>query len=226
MFCEKCGKEIPDSTKFCPACGAPVSKAQDFVNKAGEAFNAAEQELGSAFDEVKQSFTGNSANQQNAGYQNNGAGQYNAGYQNNGGQTPPPYRGERLKDDRGLASYIILSIITCGIYGYYFIYKMAHDVNVACDGDGENTSGLVAFILLSMITCGIYAWYWYYKLGNRLANNAGRYGISIQENGTTVLMWCIFGALICGIGPFIAMHILIKNSNMICNAYNRTHGLM
>ena len=226
MFCEKCGKEIPDSTKFCPACGAPVSKAQDFVNKAGEAFNAAEQELGSAFDEVKQSFTGNSANQQNAGYQNNGAGQYNAGYQNNGGQTPPPYRGERLKDDRGLASYIILSIITCGIYGYYFIYKMAHDVNVACDGDGENTSGLVAFILLSMITCGIYAWYWYYKLGNRLANNAGRYGLSIQENGTTVLMWCIFGTLICGIGPFIAMYILIKNSNMICNAYNRTHGLM
>ena len=220
MFCEKCGKEIPDSTKFCPYCGAPVSKAQDFVNKAGEAFNAAEQELGSAFDEVKQSFTGNSANQQNAG------GQYNAGYQNNGGQTPPPYRGEKLKDDRGLASYIILSIITCGIYGYYFIYKMAHDVNIACDGDGENTSGLVAFILLSMITCGIYAWYWYYKLGNRLANNAGRYGLGIQENGTTVLMWCIFGTLICGIGPFIAMHILIKNSNMICNAYNRAHGLM
>lgn len=192
MFCEKCGKEIPDSTKFCPYCGAAVSKAQDFVNKAGEVFNAAEQELGSAFDEVKQSFTGNSANQQNAGgqynggYQNNGAGQYNTGYQNNGGQTPPPYRGEKLKDDRGLASYIILSIITCGIY----------------------------------------AWYWYYKLGNRLANNAGRYGLGIQENGTTVLMWCIFGTLICGIGPFIAMHILIKNSNMICNAYNRAHGLM
>ena len=140
MFCEKCGKEIPDSTKFCPYCGSPVSKAQDFVNKAGEAFNAAEQELGSAFDEIKQSFTGNSANQQNAGgqynggyqnngagqynagYQNNGAGQYNTGYQNNGGQTPPTYRGEKLKDDRGLASYIILSIITCGIYGYYFIY--------------------------------------------------------------------------------------------------------
>ena len=118
------------------------------------------------------------------------------------------------------------SIIYGGIYGYYFIYKMAHDVNIACDGDGENTSGLVAFILLSMITCGIYAWYWYYKLGNRLANNAGRYGLVIQENGTTVLMWCIFGTLICGIGPFIAMHILIKNSNMICNAYNRAHGLM
>lgn len=33
MFCEKCGKEIPDSTKFCPYCGAPVSKAQDLSTK-------------------------------------------------------------------------------------------------------------------------------------------------------------------------------------------------
>ena len=30
----------------------------------------------------------------------------------------------------------------------------------------------------------------------------------------------------CGIGPFVAMHILIKNSNKICNAYNRAQGLM
>ena len=22
MFCTKCGKQIPDSTKFCPYCGA------------------------------------------------------------------------------------------------------------------------------------------------------------------------------------------------------------
>ena len=101
-----------------------------------------------------------------------------------------------------------------------------YDVNIACEGDGENTSGLVAFILLSLITCGIYAWFWYYNLGNRLAANGPRYGLSIQENGTTVLLLQIFGAFICGIGPFVAMHILIKNSNKICNAYNRAQGLM
>ena len=102
---------------------------------------------------------------------------------------------------------------------------MAHDVNIACEGDGEQTSGLVAFILLSIITCGIYSWVWYYKLGNRLAANAPRYGLSFQENGTTVLLWFVFGALLCGIGPFIAMNILIKNSNRICNAYNRKYNL-
>ena len=119
----------------------------------------------------------------------------------------------------------MLSIITCGIYSYYFIYKIAKDVNVACDGDGQNTSGLAAFILLSIITCGIYTWFWYYNLGNRLAANAPRYGMTFQENGTTILLWQIFGSFLCGIGPFVAMYILIKNTNQICNAYNRKHGL-
>ena len=160
MFCTKCGKQIPDSTKFCPYCGANCSPEQDIASQASQVFNKAEQELGSAFNEVKQSFTGSNNQNNNQGYNANQ--NYSNGY-NNG--TIPPYSGTRLKDDRGLASYIILSIITCGIYSYYFIYKMAHDVNIACEGDGENTSGLVAFILLSLITCGIYAWFWYYNLG-------------------------------------------------------------
>lgn len=127
---------------------------------------------------------------------------------------------ELLNDNRGLVSYILLCIITCGIYSYYFIYKMAHDINVACEGDGEQTAGLVKYILLNLITCGFYSLYWQYALGNRLAANAPRYGMNFQENGTTILLWCLFGSLICGIGPFVAMHILIKNSNSICGAYN------
>ena len=126
---------------------------------------------------------------------------------------------------RSVPMCIFLSIITCGIYGYYFVYKMARDVNIACEGDGESTAGLLQFIVLSFVTCGIYAWIWYYKLGNRLAENAPRYGMNFQENGTTVLMWQLFGAILCGIGPFIAMNILIKNSNKICNAYNQAHNL-
>ena len=64
MFCTKCGKQIPDSTKFCPYCGANCSPEQDIASQASQVFNKAEQELGSAFNEVKQSFTG-SNNQNN-----------------------------------------------------------------------------------------------------------------------------------------------------------------
>lgn len=131
----------------------------------------------------------------------------------------------RLKTDRSLLMYIVLSLFTCGIYGWYFIYALARDINVACDGDGSTTGGLIKFILLSTITCGIYGWIWYYGVGNRLAANAPRYGMIFQENGTTILLWMLFGSMLCGIGPFISMHIIIKNTNMICGAYNHAHHM-
>ena len=130
----------------------------------------------------------------------------------------------KVKEDRSLVMYILLSIVTCGIYSYYFLYSMAQDANVVCANDGKKTAGLVAFILLSFVTCGIYAWIWYYNLGNRLYENAPRYGLNFSENGTTVLMWLIFGALLCGIGPFIAMNILINNMNRLAHAYNEGQG--
>lgn len=132
---------------------------------------------------------------------------------------------ERISTNRSLLTYIVLSIVTCGIYGYYFLYTMARDVNIMCEGDGEQTSGLVVFIVLSMVTCGFYALYWYYKLANRLATNAPRYGLNFQENGTTVLMWYLIGLLICGIGPYVAMYFLIKNTNALAAAYNQSKGL-
>ena len=128
--------------------------------------------------------------------------------------------GGPLETNRSLLIYLVLTFLTCGIYSLFFIYSMARDVNIVCEGDGQNTRGLFQYILLSVITCGIYPLIWEYSLGNRLAEGSEFYGMHFQENGTTILMWHIFGMLICGIGPFIAMNILIKNTNRICDAYN------
>lgn len=125
-----------------------------------------------------------------------------------------------LPTDRSLLVYILLSIVTCGIYNYYYIHRLSEDMNVACDGDGDTTPGVVSFILLSIVTCGIYSLIWYYKLGNRLQINARRYGMEFSENGTSILLWTFLGAWLCGVGYFIAMYIIIKNTNLICQAYN------
>lgn len=130
----------------------------------------------------------------------------------------------KIKEDRSLALYILLSICTCGVYSYYFVYSMALDANVLCSGDGKETPGLLPFILLSVCTCGIYAIYWEYSLGNRLAENAPRYGLTFQENGSSVLLWRIFGMLLCGLGGFIAINILIKNTNALAHCYNQGLG--
>lgn len=130
-----------------------------------------------------------------------------------------------MDTNRSIVTYIVLTIITCGIYGYWFLYKMAQDTNVMCEGDGKSTPGLLTFIVLSILTCSLYSVYWYYCLGNRLAMNAQRYGMRFEEDGTTILLWYLVGSLLCGIGPLIAMYILIKNMNALSNAYNMKSGI-
>lgn len=62
---------------------------------------------------------------------------------------------------RNLAVSIILTIVTCGIYGIYWFIVMTDDTkNVS--GDINGASGGVAF-LLTLVTCNIYGYYWAYK---------------------------------------------------------------
>ena len=117
--------------------------------------------------------------------------------------------------------YILLGFLTCGIYQLYVFYTIMRDVNVACDGDGRHTPGLLEFILFGILTCGIYDLYWFYSVGNRLADNAPRYGLHFQENGTTLLLWMLIGSLLCFIGSYVGIYFLLNNVNAICSAYNQ-----
>ena len=35
-----------------------------------------------------------------------------------------------VKQDRSLLTYVLLSIVTCGIYSWIFLYELAKDVNI------------------------------------------------------------------------------------------------
>ena len=126
-----------------------------------------------------------------------------------------------LKTDRSLALYILLGLLTCGIYQLYVLYTIMRDVNVACEGDGKHTPGLLEFIVFGILTCGIYDLYWFYCIGNRLAASAPRYGLTFQENGTSLLLWMLIGSLLCFIGSYVGIYFLIRNTNAICEAYNQ-----
>lgn len=126
----------------------------------------------------------------------------------------------KIKENRSLIGFILLNIITLSLYSLFYIHGLAKDLNVMCEGDGKKTRGLLALIILSTITCGIYGIVWWYGIGERLSENAPRYGLKFSENGATVLLWSIFGSLICGIGGLVAFHIVAKNTNALAKAYN------
>lgn len=192
------------------AAGANASNAKAY-GAAGDSIGA---QNGAAGHSTAGGLTGG-AGQTTADADGNFNRYYQSQSQPGGGYTGP------LKTDRSLVLYILLGFLTCGIYQLYVFYTIMRDVNVACDGDGKHTPGLLEFILFGILTCGIYDLYWFYSVGNRLADNAPRYGLRFQENGTTLLLWMLIGSLLCFIGSYVGIYFLLNNVNAICNAYNQ-----
>ena len=60
---------------------------------------------------------------------------------------------------------IILSIVTFGIYGLYWLYSLANDINTLTHQ--ERPSGFKVLVL-TIITLGFYELYWLYKAGERI----------------------------------------------------------
>ena len=89
-----------------------------------------------------------------------------------------PYCGEKIYKEeytydqapiysRSIPIAIILSIVTFGIYGLYWLYCLASDVNTLT---GEEDSSGFKVLILSIITLGLYELYWLYKVGERLSD--------------------------------------------------------
>lgn len=202
---------------FVAFMGLPVKPVRDGESLTDSITNSFKFVYSEFMDELKKIQANNESRQkgQNAGKAQEGQ---DAGEGQMGQNVYRPV----LRTNYSFVAYLFLGWITCGIYDLYLIHCFSKDINVTGQGDGENTMGVLPLILLSLATCGIFSYIYYYKLGNRVQRTGARYGLQIQESGTTMLLWLIFGALICFIGPYIAMYMLIKNINMVNDAYNRS----
>ncbi len=94
--------------------------------------------------------------------------------------------------ERNIASSIVLTIFTCGIYGIFWFISLTDDIRNASE-DSTMPSGGIAF-LLTLVTCGIYGIYWAYRMGKGLMAAHERMGDSvIADNSILYLILQIFG---------------------------------
>ena len=102
------------------------------------------------------------------------------------------FKGEFVMiERRNIAVCIVLTLVTCGIYGIYWIVCLTNDVNTV-SGDVNGTPGGMV-VLLTIVTCGIYGIYWAYKQGEKLDFTKNNRGIPSSNSGVLYLILQIFG---------------------------------
>lgn len=127
----------------------------------------------------------------------------------------------QLKTNRSLLKFILLSIITLGIYSIVVMSGVSTDINmIAGKYDGKKTMHycLVIFVF-SWLTFGILPIVWFHKLSNRIGNELNRRNIMYEISGSTFWLWGVLGGLII-VGPFIYTHKLLKSMNLLAADYN------
>lgn len=113
--------------------------------------------------------------------------------------------------ERNIAVAILLSILTCGIYGIYWFITLTDDVSRAND-DPEFT-GVKAFVF-TLLTCGIYSIYWNYKVGKEIYEANQKRGIQSSDNSVLFLILSL-------VGLSIVTYCLVQNDlNTIAKTSN------
>ena len=127
----------------------------------------------------------------------------------------------QLKTNRGLLKFLLLSLITFGIYGIVVQSSVSTDINlIATKYDGKKTMHYcLVYFLFSWLTLGIVPLVWYHRLSNRIGKELNRRNINYIFNACSFWGWYILGSFII-VGPFIYMHKILKSMNLLAENYN------
>lgn len=190
MKCSNCGQEFPDGNSFCPNCGTPARSQNNGYQGGGQQNGYQQNGYQNGYQQNNYQQNGYQQNnyQQN-GYQQNG-------YQQNNYQGGQPYGmggGYQVPiQQRNIAVCIILSIITCGIYGIYWKVCVVNELNMASGRVSDTSGGMV--ILFTILTCGIYSFWWYYQAGLKVNEVRRRNGEMMDSSsGILYLVLSLFG---------------------------------
>lgn len=90
---------------------------------------------------------------------------------------------------RNVGLMILISIITCGIWFWYWLYKLADDIYTITNTD--NTAGLD--LIICLVTCGIAVIYFVYKYNAMLVTYQTTHNLIVLDNGLVVVLLSLFG---------------------------------
>lgn len=91
---------------------------------------------------------------------------------------------------REIVTCVLLTIVTCGIYGIIWFINLTDDI--AKLAEDSELSGGKAF-LFTLLTCGIYGIYWAYKIGKDIYEVQNKRNLPATDNSVLYLVLELFG---------------------------------
>lgn len=136
--------------------------------------------------------------------------------QQSGTASRQPVSGKKTIPRRSFGLYLLLCLVTCGLYHFWFMSQWAKDVNTICAEDGERTLPVWEMLALGIPTLGVYPLLWQAWLLDRMYNNAPCYGADVRGDGETFFLWVMLLPLA---GPLVAMALAVRDMNRLAAAY-------
>ena len=115
--------------------------------------------------------------------------------------------------ERSIPLSIVLTVITCGIYGLYWIYKLHEEANFLCGRREEMSPALV--VLLCIVTCGIYQVYWAYTQGEKFRDEANMRGSREADDSPVLFLVLEVANYFVGVTSIIDKALMQDRINQI-----------
>ncbi|MBE6716603.1 MAG: DUF4234 domain-containing protein [Ruminococcaceae bacterium] len=104
----------------------------------------------------------------------------------------------------------LLSLVTCGIYGFYVFGYMGASSNAEAERYGcKKIMNFVPALLLGFVTCGIFLIVWYYQFMKQQVEIARAKGVKVEPTEEPILLVLILYV------PFYSYYVLCENYNRV-----------
>lgn len=127
---------------------------------------------------------------------------------------------KKIKENRSFLCFLLLSVLTLGIYAVYHQYAMIRDINVMLKSDGKHTPQVYWVLLLFIPTLTLFPLFWQYELGKRLRLNLQARNLSCGIGGGGQFFLSLFGRQAIFLA-WIAQYNLIRACNDLAVYYNK-----
>lgn len=101
---------------------------------------------------------------------------------------------------------LLLNVITCGIYSYFWMYSTTEDLKYLSNRP-DVPSGITV-VILTLVTCGFYEIYWYYRIGSVIQGIYHQNNLVSPVSGSKYMILFLVGFILSccfGIGAILVL---------------------